>query len=70
MCWDVVLFDLDGTLTDSGIGVGNGYHPKVLEILPKDHKRFGNTWSAPRIGKLSNNIQKLKDLYNLEINLH
>lgn len=53
-----------------GIGVGNGYHPKVLEILPKDHKRFGNTWSAPRIGKLSNNIQKLKDLYNLEINLH
>ncbi|MSV55325.1 MAG: HAD-IA family hydrolase [Actinobacteria bacterium] len=24
MSWDVVLFDLDGTLTDSGLGVGNG----------------------------------------------
>lgn len=24
MNWDVVLFDLDGTLTDSGLGVGNG----------------------------------------------
>lgn len=23
MSWDVVLFDLDGTLTDSGLGVGN-----------------------------------------------
>jgi phosphoglycolate phosphatase len=24
MSWDVVLFDLDGTLTDSGLGVANG----------------------------------------------
>lgn len=24
MSWDVVLFDLDGTLTDSGLGVSNG----------------------------------------------
>ena len=31
MSWDVVLFDLDGTLTDSGEGVGNG----VLYALDK-----------------------------------
>jgi len=31
MAWDVVLFDLDGTLTDSGLGVGNG----VLYALEK-----------------------------------
>ena len=31
MSWDVVLFDLDGTLTDSGLGVGNG----VLYTLEK-----------------------------------
>ncbi len=31
MSWDVVLFDLDGTLTDSGLGVGNG----VLYALEK-----------------------------------
>jgi phosphoglycolate phosphatase len=31
MSWDVVLFDLDGTLTDSGLGVGNG----VLYALAK-----------------------------------
>lgn len=31
MSWDVVLFDLDGTLTDSGVGVGNG----VLYALDK-----------------------------------
>lgn len=31
MSWDVVLFDLDGTLTDSGIGVANG----VLYALAK-----------------------------------
>lgn len=31
MSWDVVLFDLDGTLTDSGVGVGNG----VLYALEK-----------------------------------
>jgi phosphoglycolate phosphatase len=31
MSWEVVLFDLDGTLTDSGLGVGNG----VLYTLEK-----------------------------------
>lgn len=31
MSWDVVLFDLDGTLTDSGLGVANG----VLYTLEK-----------------------------------
>jgi len=31
MSWDVILFDLDGTLTDSGLGVGNG----VLYALEK-----------------------------------
>jgi phosphoglycolate phosphatase len=31
MSWDVLLFDLDGTLTDSGLGVGNG----VLYTLEK-----------------------------------
>jgi phosphoglycolate phosphatase len=31
MSWDVILFDLDGTLTDSGLGVGNG----VLYTLEK-----------------------------------
>ena len=31
MSWDVVLFDLDGTLTDSGLGVANG----VLYALEK-----------------------------------
>ncbi|MFZ9376812.1 MAG: hypothetical protein ACO25K_06780 [Candidatus Fonsibacter ubiquis] len=53
-----------------GIGVGNGYHPKIKQILPKDHMRFANGWTAPRIKQLSSNIEKLKNLYNLQINIH
>lgn len=32
MSWDVVLFDLDGTLTDSGLGVGNGVLYAIREM--------------------------------------
>ncbi len=32
MSWDVVLFDLDGTLTDSGLGVGNGVIHALREL--------------------------------------
>ncbi len=32
MSWDVVLFDLDGTLTDSGLGVANGVRFALKEL--------------------------------------
>lgn len=32
MTWDVILFDLDGTLTDSGLGVGNGVLYAIREM--------------------------------------
>lgn len=32
MSWDVVLFDLDGTLTDSGLGVGNAVLHAIREM--------------------------------------
>lgn len=32
MSWDVILFDLDGTLTDSGLGVGNGVKYALGEL--------------------------------------
>lgn len=32
MSWDIVLFDLDGTLTDSGLGVANGVLYAIKEM--------------------------------------
>jgi hypothetical protein len=53
-----------------GIGISNGYHPSILSNLPENLKKFSNGWSSARHIKLRENIDKLKDMYMLDISLN
>jgi hypothetical protein len=53
-----------------GIGMGNGYHPKIMEILPKGHSQFANGWGLTRTAKLVDNINKLCKLHGITVNFH
>ena len=72
MSWDVVLFDLDGTLTDSGLGVANGVKYALKNLgydVPEGeelHKYLGPPlWSSFKefAGVKDEEIQEAVKLY-------
>ena len=48
MAWDTILFDLDGTLTDSGPGIINGVEYTVEQMgLPRHERSFYRRFIGP-----------------------
>ena len=77
MAWDTILFDLDGTLTDSGPGIINGVEYTVEQMgLPRHERSFYRRFIGPPLqwsfqnflgldeGPAQEGVRVYRDYYN------